>query len=251
MHYYHRILFIWAIVLTVIICSGASGDTLSSESTQGILSITLENGYILVISCFDEYGRAYGSLFDNERNKMFDDCWVDYREEPDEYSKLLILFNGCDDHKLCGFFDLESGCCILPQYDNISMFTHNDQPLIAICINEKWGFCSRYSGDIIVPCIYDDCYDYENDYAIVISEKSSTETPLADDYQLINLHGEIIFFPKGIYPVSTPTNKGFLIVMSMLDGKQWFGVGCVSGEVVQYPVFSTIDQAEATLSYYN
>lgn len=250
MHYYHRITLIWAVVLMIVFCSSAAGDTFSPESEQGLQSITLENGYILAISCFDEYGRAYGCLFDNEGNQMFDDCWVDYHEEPDKYSKLLILLEGNEDHELCGFFDLESGFCVLPQYSDISMFTRNDQPLIAICINEKWGFCSRCSGEIIVPCIYDGCYDYENDYAIVISEQSSAESPLDDYYQLIDLHGEIINFPKGIYPVSAPTAKGFLIIMSMLDGKQWFGVGCVSGEVVQYPIFSTIDQAEATLSYY-
>ena len=251
MHYYHKTIFIWATVLTVLFCSGATGDTLLPESEEDTQSITLENGYILVASCFDEYGRAYGILFDSEGNQVLDDCWVDYREEPDEYSKLLILLEGGEDHELCGFFDLESGFCLLPQYEHISMFTRNDQPLIAICINEKWGFCSRCSGEIIVPCIYDGCYDYENGYAIVISEQRSTESLLADDYQLIDLHGDIIIFPKGIYPVSSPTNNGFLIVMSMLDGKQRFGIGCVSGEVIQYPIFSTIDQAKAALSYSN
>ena len=103
-----------------------------------------------------------------------------------------------------GFYDIQSGFLQMPIYEEISESTGVNEPLIAVCVDQHWGFCKRDSGELVIPCIYDWVDDYVNGFAIgwieYLSEDSEDEF-FEYKNELFDREGKVVSFPAGMNPI--------------------------------------------------
>lgn len=159
-----------------------------------------------------------------------------------------------------GFYDIQSGFLQMPMYEEISEYTDQDEPLIAVCQNQHWGFCKRDSGELVIPCVYDDVDDYVNGFAIGSSGEQD-DMFFADQYELFDREGKVVSFPDGMNPVDLlradevwfdqegkviPFSDGIhsvdllgidtiVLIMQRTDTGYLFGLGSIDGSIILEP----------------
>ncbi len=183
----------------------------------------------------DDYGYIFGTIIDIQGNTLLpNEWWIDDTSDIVDCEDIIILIDKNHKNQKFGFFDKQSGFYQEPLYDGISFRTRNDEALIAICTDDKWGFCRRNDGKLVIPCIYDDFEDFRHHYAIGILTNDDANQ-LSDRYLLIDYDGKPVLFPNDVFPVTPPNESGFLIIMKVNSGMELWGIGTINGDIVVDP----------------
>lgn len=133
---------------------------------------------------------------------------ITYEVDNEEGNNIVIIKKYGDEDKeepeAYGFYDIQSGFLQMPIYEEIYESTGVNEPLIAVCVDQHWGFCKRDSGELVIPCIYDWVDGYVNGFAIgsmdFLSEDSEDEF-FDDKYELFDREGKVVSFPAGMNPI--------------------------------------------------
>ena len=176
----------------------------------------------------DENGKTY-EVIDDKTNNI-----VIIEEYGDEDPEVPELF---------GFYDKESGFFQMPVYEEVSGFTDQNEPLIAVCLDGHWGFCQRDSGKLVVPCVYDNVFDYVDGFAIGSFSGDDENSFWDEKYELLDREGKVVsLFPDGIYPVEIVSpedcpdiDSTMLLLMQRNDSGYLFGLGKTDGTILQEP----------------
>ena len=206
---------------------GAFDDRVLVINDEGLYGFTDSQGNIVIEPQFidaghfykgraavgfqtDEYGFIDTTGTVTERGLKNKPDWEDdysdgitYEVDDKAGNNIVIVKKYCDDKEepeAYGFYDKQSGFLQMPMYEEISEYTDRDEPLIAVCQNQHWGFCKRDSGELVIPCVYDDVDDYVNGFAIGSSGEQD-DMFFADQYELFDREGKKISFPDGMNPV--------------------------------------------------
>ena len=152
------------------------------------------------------------SLIDFQGNEITPPCYDIY-----EFDSAFIYAVDAGDVLLFGFYDKQSGY-LSSTYDAIKLTDPyiNEQEYIAVQDNDKWGFVHRSTGNVIIPCVYDEIVEpFQNGYALVIQadHQINDNFDSMDDYILINSNGVPVTFDDGIVPMSCPSSVGLIAVV--------------------------------------
>ena len=206
---------------------GAFDDRVLVINDEGLYGFTDSQGNIVIEPQFidaghfykgraavgfqtDEYGFIDTTGTVTERGLKNKPDWEDdysdgitYEVDDKAGNNIVIVKKYCDDKEepeAYGFYDKQSGFLQMPMYEEISEYTDRDEPLIAVCQNQHWGFCKRDSGELVIPCVYDDVDDYVNGFAIGSSGEQD-DMFFADQYELFDREGKVVSFPDGMNPI--------------------------------------------------
>lgn len=197
-------------------------------------------GYYIVIEEMDINGYVLGQIYkSNKQPVSTDKYWIDYIVDIPKSGDVIRL-KSCNDNYY-GFFDTKFDYLQQPVFDDVSYRTQNDQPLIAVSKDQKWGFCCRKDGEIIIPCIYDDYYDFENGFALVCISDFET-TSWKDTWKLIDLAGNPVNFEEGYMPITLPDSNGTLIVQLQSENDVKYYFAYTSGYVVSDKSYDTLSE---------
>lgn len=189
---------------------------------------------------YENNGRILGNIFDEHGQKML----------PKEFViEDLSDISGCEDiilviendtmEPLYGYFDRQSGFFCYPQFECVSLYNNNEEPLIAISKDGKWGFCNRSNGDVVIACQYEEVYrNFSNGYAIVVQTEVSES--YYEEYILIDRHGKIVIFPDHIIPITTPNIAGKLVIADCSNESPLYGIADTTGAIVVGPCYEEI-----------
>ena len=182
---------------------------------------------------YDQNRRVRGSILDAENQPVLDGEWL---------LELLNDIKGCEDiilvidpdNDLYGYFDTQSGFFCKPRFEDVSFSTRNEERLVAVSLDDDWGFCDRSTGEMVIPCQYDGVYDdFTNGYALVIMETDWEEDATDETLLLIDESGSEVRFPQGVTPFSVPNQAGYCIIMD--DSSGLYGIGDVNGTIIMQP----------------
>ena len=142
---------------------------------------------------------------------------------------------------LFGFYDKQSGY-LSSTYDAIKLTDPyiNEQEYIAVQDNDKWGFVHRSTGNVIIPCVYDEIVEpFQNGYALVIQadHQINDNFDSMDDYILINSNGVPVTFDDGIVPMSCPSSVGLIAVVQ----NGLYGLADIYGRLMIEPQYEYVD----------
>ncbi len=201
--------------------------------SQFIYASHFYNGRAAVEFSTEDYGFIDTAGSVTERGLKIKPDWensdsdgITYEVDNEEDSNIVIIKKYGDEDKekpeAYGFYDRQSGFLQMPVYEEISKFTDPNEPLIAVCVDQHWGFCKRTSGELVVPCVYDEVDDYVNGFAIG-SIGELDDMFFADHYELFDREGKVVSFPDGMNPIDLlDTDDVFLdgegTVVSFSDG---------------------------------
>ena len=201
---------------------------------QFIYASHFYNGRAAVEFSTEDYGFIDTAGSVTERGLKSEPAWeysdsdgITYEVDNEEDSNIVIIKKYGDEDKekpeAYGFYDRQSGFLQMPVYEEISKLTDPNEPLIAVCVDQHWGFCKRDSGELVVPCVYDEVDDdYVNGFAIG-SIGELDDMSFADHYELFDREGKVVSFPDGMNPIDLlDTDDVFLdgegTVVSFSDG---------------------------------
>ena len=228
------ILLIVCLIFCVSLVHIGEAEDVSSDSK---VYCPYMHGYRVVGIPDEEYeynGFVHGNILDEKGSEILpQDYLLCDLSDCDGYEDIIIVASVSKDWYLFGFYDRQSSFFCEPCFEDISYYTKNDEKLIAVMANEKWGFCNRSNGNIEIPFQYDavSC-DFSNGYAIVIAAGTYSE-----DYFLIDQQGMKTVFPDLVIPISTPNDKGELIIADQSNDPVLFGVADVNGAIIVTPCY--------------
>lgn len=219
---------------------------------------TEEYGYIDTTGSVTE--RGLKSEPDWEYSDSDEITYIVDAEEDNNIAIIKVYSDIFEKPEAYGFYDIQSGFLQMPMYEEISEYTDRDEPLIAVCQNQHWGFCKRDSGELVIPCVYDDVDDYVNGFAIGSSGEQD-DMFFADQYELFDREGNVVSFPDGMNPVDLlradevwfdqegkviPFSDGIhsvdllgidtiVLIMQRTDTGYLFGLGSIDGSIILEP----------------
>lgn len=221
----------------------------------------LKNGLALVWLNDEAELPSNNGLIDTNGLYIIPPC---YLIEECESSYIYSIVKG--DSLLYGFYDKSTGFLMPPTYEYVcdnSSEGNNETGFIEVQLNEKWGFCRRSDGTLVIPCIYDEVLEsFSNGYALVCTglEKPS---PLGfyDRYDLIDCLGNRIGINSNVMPVSAPSSDGTFIIMgrvmhkeSLYDGINtnniMYGIADVEGDIIVEPTYVIIGSFVDNLAWF-
>ena len=176
------------------------------------------------------------SLIDFQGNEITPPCYDIY-----EFDSAFIYAVDAGDVLLFGFYDKQSGY-LSSTYDAIKLTDPyiNEQEYIAVQDNDKWGFVHRSTGNVIIPCVYDEIVEpFQNGYALVIQadHQINDNFDSMDDYILINSNGVPVTFDDGIVPMSCPSSVGLIAVVQ----NGLYGLADIYGRLMIEPQYEYVD----------
>ena len=250
---------------------------------QFIYASRFYNGRAAVEFSTEDYGFIDTAGSVTERGLKSEPTWeysdsdgITYEVDNEEDSNIVIIKKYGDEDKekpeAYGFYDIQSGFLQMPVYEEISEFTGVNEPLIAVCVDQHWGFCKRDSGELVIPCIYDWVDDYVNGFAIgSIGEQDEMceqdKIFFGDHCELFDREGKVVSFPDGMNPidlldtddisldregaiVSFPDGKHSLdlfdvdtlvLIMQRNSTDYLFGLGSTDGRILLEPYTPFVD----------
>ena len=177
--------------------------------------------------------RVWGNILDAENKPALEQEWLlEYLGNIEGCEDIILVIDPEDE--LYGFFDTQSSFFCKPSFEDVSFSTRNEERLVAVSLDDYWGFCDRSTGEIVIPCQYDGVFDdFTNGYALVIMETDWEEDANEETLLLIDESGCEVRFPKGVTPFSVPNQAGYCIVMD--DSSGLYGIGDVNGTIIMQP----------------
>ena len=206
--------------------------------------ITYFHGYAVVgfpYMAGDEYehnGRVLGRILDTSGRDVLGKIFVlEDLSDIEECEDIILVIDDSQEQLVFGYFDRQSGFFCKPQFEEISLYTSNNETLVGVKSRGLWGFCNRFTGNIEITCKYDAiAYDFRNGYAIVILYDKQSDK-YSERHILINQLGDEIVFPDDIRPMSLPDEEGVLIIADYSSHNCLYGIANVNGETLLRPCF--------------
>ena len=196
---------------------------------------------------YDDEGSAKQSHFQDGIIGINGQYLINPEYSIDCFSYIYRLVAEKNDNTLFGYFDIESGFFVLPQYeglrDDFPYYLHRPKDqLIGIELDDKWGFIDRETSQMVINPQYDDIPStFCHGYALVAQYNEEVH-----DYEkyLINKNNDIFPLEEGYFPYSGISKNGNFIIGEQIhdaDGSVYFGLASIYGEIVIEPQYEYMD----------
>ena len=148
-----------------------------------------------------------------------------------------------------GYYDKVSGYLQLPVYDAIYDSSRLDCSAPILVKQEGlYKYINCFDGSEVEISIEDICEysEFRNGYAVItettiIKDDAGKTQSIIHENMLINIDGEIVEFPVGIYPGGFVQSNGLITVYSLFDDGSKIGLANINGDILLTPQFDWIN----------